>query len=99
MRPIPIPDWIRRAPFCEGTAVFSAPDGDLTSEQVPATEGLFFTQTMSGFDEPFPMVAAVLELDDADLEAIRNGARHVILPWVGRRMPVFVEPFLIWEDR
>lgn len=97
MRPVPVPDWIRNDPFCEGTAVFSAPDGDLTSTQIPPAEGLFYSSPMSGFeDQTFPMVAVVLELDDAEIAAIRDGhSRHLLLSWPGRRMPVFVVPEIL----
>jgi hypothetical protein len=95
MRPVPIPDVVREWEWCEGTAVFSAPDGDLTSEQVPPAEGIFYTNRMVGYDEEFPMVGVLLQLDDHDLDQIADGARHVLLSWVGRQMPVFVVPEIL----
>lgn len=97
MRPVPIPDWLRNADWVEGTQVFAAPDGDLTSTQIPPAEGVFYQSLMSGYgEELFPMVAVLLEFDAAEVEAIAAGkAKHVLLPWHGRRMPVFVVPTVI----
>jgi hypothetical protein len=93
MRVVPVPEYVRRAEWVEGTTVFSAPDGDLTSEKVPPAEGLFYTTRMVGYGEQdFPMVAAVLELEEPEIEAIKAGAKHVMLSWPGRRMPVFIVP-------
>lgn len=100
MRPVPVPDWIRTHPGIEGTAVFAAPDGDLTSTQIPPAEGFFYSSLVHGYDnQVFPMVAVVLELDEDELAAIREGhARHVLLSWHGRTMPVFVCPQVLNPD-
>lgn len=92
MRPIPVPEWLRAAPWVDGTGVFAAPDGDLTSEQIAPAEGVFFWSEMAGYPDPVPMVGVVLYLEDDDLERIAAGSRHLLLVWPGRRMPVFVCP-------
>jgi hypothetical protein len=99
MRPVPVPDWVSASPWVEGTTVFSAPDGDLTSEQIPPAEGLFYTTKMAGYgDQDFDMVAVILELEPSDIAAIQHGAKHVMLSWHGRRMPVFVVPDILVEN-
>lgn len=95
MRPVPVPEEIRKAAWVDGTSVFAAPDGNLTSEQIPPAEGIFYTSKMSGYDHDFPMVGVILRLDDEDLDRIRNGARHILMSWPGRQMPVFVVPEIL----
>lgn len=95
MRPIPIPRWLREADWVEGTAVFAAPDGDLTSEQIAPAEGVFYWSEMAGYSRPVPMVGVVLYLEDDDLEQLAAGSRHLLLSWPGRRMPVFVCPVVL----
>ena len=89
-----MPESVRNAGWVDGTAVFAAPDGDLLSEQIPPAEGIFYTTKMTGYGErDFPMVGVLLQLDDTDLEQIINrGARHILLSWPGRQMPVFIVP-------
>jgi len=80
----------------EDVRVWGAPDGDLTSPQIPPAEGIVYRSTMSGFgDRPFPMIGVILVLDDVDLAAIAAGTRHILLSWHGHQMPVFVVPSLI----
>ena len=38
MGPIPVPDYIRNAEWCDGTQTYSAPDG-FTDQQIPPAEG------------------------------------------------------------
>lgn len=98
MRPVPVPDWLRDADWVKGTAVFAAPGGDLTSEQIPPAEGVFYSTLMLGFgDRQFPMVGVVLRLDDDDFESIIAGTRHILLSWPGSQMPVFIVPELLRE--
>lgn len=93
MRPVPVPEVLRGADWVEGTTVFAAPDGDLTSTRIPPAEGVFYSTKMSGYGErDFPMVGVILQLDDEDLAAIGAGARHLMLSWPGRQMPVFIVP-------
>lgn len=100
MRPVPVPEYVRNSPWVEGTAVFAAPDGDLTSTKIPPAEGLFYTSRMAGFDDQeIPMVAVVVQLDDSEVEAIRDGARHIMLSWPGRQMPVFIVPDVLVEQK
>ncbi len=98
MRPIPIPDWLKADPGVTGTAVFAAPDGDLTSTQIPPVEAIFYKSLMDGFgDRVFPMVGVVLQLSQEDVDRITTGSRHVLLSWHGRTVPVFVVPEVLDE--
>lgn len=93
MRVIPVPDAVRNQTWVEGTAVFAAPNGDLTDDRIPPAEGIFYTSVMDGFPgHVFPMTGVILLLEDADVAAIESGARHLLMSWYGRRMPVFVVP-------
>lgn len=96
MRVIPVPESVRNAEWVEGTAVFSAPDGDLTSEKIAPAEGLFFTSRVDGFgDQECPFTGVVLVLEDDDMAMIERGTRHLVMYWPGRAMPVFMTPFLL----
>lgn len=40
MRVIPVPDQVRAMPWCIKTTVYSAPNGDLTDEDIAPAEAL-----------------------------------------------------------
>lgn len=90
MRPVPVPEFVSKAVWAEGTRVFAAPDGDLTNDRIPPAEGVFFSAVVG--EEMIPCIGVVLYLEDEDIELIREGNRHIMMPWVGRRMPVFLVP-------
>lgn len=99
MRPIPVPKYLSDLEWCEGTKVFAAPGGDLTSDVFPAVEAVFYhTKMEGGDDELIPMVGVVLQLEEPEIEAIKNGANHILLSWMGRRVPVFSVPEVISEE-
>lgn len=96
MRPIPIPDKIRHLPWVEGTAVFSAPNGDLLDPEIPPAEGLFYHCLMARSDNEQPrqtmVTGVILELSDEDIELIKSGCRYLLMGWPGLSMPVFMVP-------
>lgn len=82
MRPVPIPDGVAEA--MGGQRVVIGEPGDPTREDVRPCEYVF---TPSDLYPGRPCVTALIELDDADREAIANGARLSLtldggeLPW------------------
>lgn len=97
MRVVPVPDEIRHQPWVLRTAVFAAPNGDLTSEIIPPAEGIYYRAHPTGAPEGDDWIAVgvVVLLDDADVELIVNGNRHIMLGWPGERMPVFMVPEIL----
>ena len=81
-----------------GTRVYSAPDGDLTSTSIPPAEGILYMSHVEGFEGAVPMVGAVLRLEDDEVASIQNGCRHILMSWIGVRMPVFIAPHVIKEE-
>ena len=98
MRVVPVPKKLREKDWVLGTRVYSAPDGDLTSTSIPPAEGILYMSHVEGFEGAVPMVGAVLRLEEDEVAAIQNGCRHILLSWVGTRMPVFIVPDVIKED-
>lgn len=94
MRVIPVPKEVSVQGWVTGTSVFSSPSGDLTDPVIPPAEGLRYLTRPSGAEEGtiWPAVGVVLLLEEADLEQIHNGARHLLMGWPGEQMPVFMVP-------
>lgn len=93
MRPVPVPEWLRSQEWVKETRVYAAPNGDLTSDVIRPAEGLLYDSHYQG--QSIPMVAAVLLFEEEDIAAINRGARHLLMSWVGDRMPVFITPHII----
>lgn len=97
MRVVPVPDWIRRAEWVERTQVFAAPDGDLTNQTIAPAEGIIYKAEVDGSGATWPCVGVVILIEEDDAEAIRQGAREMLLAWPGV-MPVFMVPELLIHD-
>lgn len=97
MRVVPVPDQVRAMPWCIKTTVYSAPNGDLTDEEIAPAEALHYYADMPSRGT-FVCTSVMLMLDDDDIEKIKNGAQHLMIGWPGVQVPVFMVPEIIDLD-